>query len=152
VRDDNEEVALCVMEINEEGGDPVGGAPIQASGGFVAEEEGRTVDEGTGDSDTLTFAAGEFRRSVCGPVCEADALEELLCSFPCSLIPRFGNQSWYQNVLQDVVLGQQVMVLENESDDAVPKARKIGFGQREGIGSFDFDASRRGAVEGAEDL
>ena len=59
VGDDDDGVALGV-EFVEERHDLVAGLGVEVSGGFIGEDDGRPVHEGSGDSHTLALTSREL--------------------------------------------------------------------------------------------
>jgi hypothetical protein len=122
---------------------------VEGGGGFVGDEEARFVDEGAGDGDTLLLAAGELggalrvpcrrgrgagaapRRTFLGLV-TAHAVEE----------ERHGD------VLGEIEGGDQVELLENESDVLATERGDPGLGQAVEAGAKDIDGAGV-PVEGA---
>src|SRR5680860_603085 len=60
VRDQDERLAVFLIEGPEQLHDVLGVLAVQASGGFVAPDDGRGVDQGTGHTRPLLLAPGHF--------------------------------------------------------------------------------------------
>ena len=60
VGDEEEGGLVAVAEVAHELEDGLAGGGVEVAGGFVGEEDGRAVDEGAGDGDTLLLAAAEL--------------------------------------------------------------------------------------------
>ena len=52
-------------------------AMVKRRGGFVDQEQGGAVHEGSGDADPLTLATGKLMRTMADTVAEPDLLEEV---------------------------------------------------------------------------
>ncbi len=97
------------------------GVRIEISGRLVGEEERRVLDERAGDGDTLLLAA----RQLAGPVplacVEADAREQIAGS-PSRLVdPEPTDQRGDHHVVERVLVGEEMMELEDEADLPVPE-------------------------------
>ena len=65
------------MEAGEGGEEGFAGGEIEASGGFVEEEEVGFADEGAGEEAAEAFAGGEGGVELGGAAGEADLIEEV---------------------------------------------------------------------------
>ncbi len=139
-------------EIEEQLADCSAGFGVEVAGGFVGEEEGGLVHEGTGDGDALALAAGEFGWEVGGAVGEADFLEEVLGAGDVVGGDFGGGEFGEEDILQRRELGEEVVVLENEADVLGAEFCEGGGIEGEGIRFVESESAGRWCVEGAEDV
>ena len=123
-----------------------------APGRLVGEDEARRVDERAGDRDALLLPAGELHRPVMRAVGEADAPERL----PRLLAPGAqvdaGIDHRQRDVAQRVHARQQVELLEDEADFAVPERREPVRIQALDRGPGEAIGAGGGAIEAADQV
>ncbi len=73
---DHDDGLAVVVHFLEEVENSQAGVFVEVAGGFIGEEQLRFVDHGSGDGDTLSFAAGEFVGGVVESVAEAKFTEK----------------------------------------------------------------------------
>lgn len=107
-------------ELNHDGA----GGGIEVAGGFIGEENGRAVDEGTSDGGTLELAARELVRTVVGAITQTDSGKEFTGAGFGGGGDATGEEEGEQNVLLDREGGEEMKELKNKTDFVATK-----FGQ-----------------------
>ena len=151
VGDEDDGVAFGVKLV-EEGHDLVAGLGVEVSGGLVGEDDGRVVDEGTGDGDALSLTAGELVGLVQHAGAEVDVLEGGFGA----LFALVGGGSVVDQGQLDVVErggpGQQVEGLEDEADLLVTDASQLVVVELGDVVSVEPVLALRGRVEAADEV
>ena len=148
VGDHDDGVARGVEALEEIDDDALVGG-VEVSGGLVGEEDGRVVDQGTGDADALLLSSAELAGEVAGAGAEADAIEGC---------PGFALVGHGVEVLgeHDVFyrgeVGDEVELLEDEADLVGAEAVELGGAHGGDIDAVDPELSGGGAVEAAEEV
>src|SRR5271157_5203400 len=151
VSDENDVVALLVESI-EQRHDLDAGLRIEVAGGLVGENDRRTADERTSDSDTLALTAREFVRLVVHAVCYADRRQRVFCAFDTLFGRDAGVDERQFHVVQRGCAREQIERLENESDLFVADARQfivVEFADQLSIEPITAFAGRVEAVIGS---
>jgi len=149
--DEDDGVSLGV-EVVEEGHDLVAGLGIQVAGGFVGEDDGGPIDEGSGDGDALALATGEFIRLVHHAGAEIDGGEHLL-----GAEDAFGGRGAVIDERQFYIMerggaGEQVEGLEDEANLLVSDAGKLIVVQLRDIVAVEPVFPLRRGVEAADEV
>ena len=107
-----------LVELLEDAQDFFTGRRIEVAGGFVREEQGRVVDQSSGDSHSLLLAARELRRFVVEMFPQTNSLQQLsgpLASFPVGGVLH-GIRERHHHIFESTGAGQQIEVLEDEAN------------------------------------
>lgn len=152
MRHENEGGAGFTVEFLHQPDHGRSGLRIEIPGGFVGEENPRTVREGPCERDALLFTARELRRIVVEPITESHPLEELPGP---GAIPR-GTLATHQfqgheHVLECRESGQQVEGLEDKAYVSGAEAGPPVFGQREDVFAAEQDSTRGRFVEAGQE-
>jgi len=75
VGDGDEDRVFFAVEFQHQVGDGIGCVAVEVACGLVGENQWGFVDEGAGDGDALTLAAGEFGGAVINTAAEPDAIK-----------------------------------------------------------------------------
>ena len=100
---------------------------VQATRRLVRKDNGRVVDQRTGNRYALLLAARKFVRLVGHPVGEIHEVEDLLRSFLHRGRLFTGDQGRDHHVLQGGKLREKLMELEDEADVPVTESRQLFF-------------------------
>ena len=98
---------------------------IETAGRLIGEEDSRTVDERAGERNALLLAGRELRRTVEGPIAQADPLEEWTRA---RLAGRFGparEDLRERHILDRREVRQESERLEHEADRFAPVSREF---------------------------
>ena len=123
------------MELGKEEHKLFASLRVEVAGGFVGEEDGRVVDERSGDGDPLLFAAGEVARLVAPPITQTDLVESVLGERESSLCWYARVEEWERHITQCIGASQQVESLENEAELAI---RPLPLGASEVVRPIDI--------------
>jgi hypothetical protein len=123
---------------------------VESGGGFVADDEAGVVDEGAGDGDALLLATGELGGSLFGVFAEADLFEEGAGFFFGEASGAALDQEGDGGVLDAVESGDEIELLEDETDGVGAEAGDGGLGHFTEVVAEDFELSIVGG-EGAGD-
>ena len=119
---------------------------VEISGGFVGEDDGRLVGQGTGNGDALLLAAGEAVGFALELFEQAQLLEQNRCAVEGG---GFAEPAELEHGEGDVFLGgeflEQVVELEDEADLFVAEAGEIRVVELHRILAIDEDAA--GGIE-----
>src|SRR5271156_1351130 len=113
------------MKFVEESHDFVAGFGVEVSGGFVGEDDGGLVDQGAGDGDALTLAAGELVGLVHHAGAEADGFENTFCALGASGRGCAVVDEGQLYVVKRGGAGEEVEGLEDEADFLVANAGEL---------------------------
>jgi hypothetical protein len=139
------------MQIHKKVRDHPGGDFIEIAGWFVAQQQSWIADERARQRNPLLFAAGEFGGMVIAAVRQADPLKQFCRALPVPSVV-LGYQGRHQYVFEDRALGQQTVVLEDESDLFVAQRGGILLGKPVGIDAVQSDFAQRRRIESARDV
>ena len=110
-----------------------GGLGVQSAGGLVREEYLGVIDQGAGDGDTLHLSAGHLVGLFVGLLLEADLVEGVKSHLSALVSRNTADGQSQLDVLQDSLVGDQVVGLENKADGmiavGVPVAVLVFFGR-----------------------
>src|SRR6266481_5877964 len=115
VGDQNYGVALLV-QLREQGHDLIAGLRIQVAGGFVGQDDRGLIDQGAGNGNALTLAAGELVRLVIHARSQVNGLQCAFCPRNSLFRRRTAVDEWQLDVVQRGSSRQQVEGLEDEAD------------------------------------
>jgi hypothetical protein len=142
--------AVVGGELAQQPGDVVAVAGIEVGGGLVGQDDAGVVGEGPGDGDALLLAAGELVGSEVQPLAKAQAGEQFEGSPPGSAAKHGGEVAGQFDVLEGVKCGEQVEVLEDETEVPGTEGWEGPVGSGGEVGAIDGDGTGRGAEHGAE--
>ena len=91
------------------------GLGIQVAGGFVSQDQQRTVDESPGHGSALLLAAGDFRRILAPYVANTEYIAQLVGSLLGLGVNTSTDDSGQQNVFFDGETVQQQKILKHEA-------------------------------------
>jgi hypothetical protein len=116
VGDDNQNGLLTAVQFQQQSCDRFRGFVIQVSRRLVTQDKLRFPHQGAHQSNALFLAARQLVRAVTNPGAKAHLLQQIESSAlrPTFDLPR--NQGWNEDIFQDGALGQEVVVLEHETD------------------------------------
>ena len=117
---------------------------------LVREHDGRVGDERPSQRDSLLLATRELYRSMVVPMSQTDLLEGGQCFLPS--LDRFYRsiQEGGLHVRNGIEMGNQVELLEDETDAPTPHTSSSGIGEAGDFFTVDFDGSFRWHVETTE--
>ena len=125
VGDKNNRTSLGVQTL-EEHQDLKRGTGIQVAGSLVRQDHRRVVHQGTGDRHTLHLATGHLVAFMHQSVSQAHGDQGVDRLFP--TLSRFISRIVHERklyVLYRCRLRQQIVILKNESDLAIPEGRSL---------------------------
>jgi hypothetical protein len=149
---------LFVVELFEEFEDAGAGIGIEVSGGFICEEDFGFCHEGSGDSTALHFASGEFGGSMFESVSESDLSEDIgsgvadLASMSPVAGERVPDHERGHDIFEEREFGEEVIELEDESEDVVAELIASGWGEVIDAVSIEEDFADVGGVEESHDM
>lgn len=151
VSDQDGRGGLLVSEAGDQADDDGAAFVIEGTGGFVDQENGGVVHQGTGDVDALALAAGELVGAPAGLVGQADGVEQFHG-------PVVG-AAWVAavDVCHDLELfgggegGQQVGLLKDDADLVAAQVGEVTAVQAGGGRAVDGDGAGIGGDEGGGD-
>jgi hypothetical protein len=110
--------AFLLVELLQNAQNILGRARIQVASRFVCEQDRRPVYERTRDGDALLFAARHLRRFVVHAIAQPDESQKFFRALPPFIFRNLirGIVERHQNVFQRTRSGQQIKILEDESD------------------------------------
>lgn len=152
VGNDHECLLLGLAQLGDQRVEALAVTIVQIPGRLVGQDDGRFIDEGTGNRNTLLLAAGELGRAMGHPFGESHFGEEAHRPQLGLLLIRPVQQAWHHNILERGELREQVVKLENESEIAVPYTVELQLAALTGIGPPDENPPRIGQVEGPEKM
>ena len=129
---------------------------VEIAGGFVGEDDGRAIDEGTGDGNALLFPSGELVRTVFEAALNAQHLCEVIEEGPVQ--GRFGGGAKGRNVVCNLDVphggegGQEVETLKDKANLGAAHAGALGVGEFGEVGAIDEDRAGGGVGEAAKDV
>ena len=152
VRGEDEGEAEAAVEIVHEVDELGGIFGVEVGGGLVGEHQGRTMNDGAGYGDALTFAAGEQIGAMAGAGGEADAFKGSGYAGAALGCGDALDQQREFDVFSRGEDGDEVEGLKDESDfDAAEggEARRAEFGC---IDTLDEDAAGGGLVDATDEV
>jgi len=78
---DEDDGVSAGVKVVEESHDLIAGLGVEVAGGFVGEDDGGAINEGSGDGDALALTAGELVGLVHHAGAETDGLEDIFGTF-----------------------------------------------------------------------
>ena len=111
VGDQDDSVAVGLQAIHQ-GHDFVSGLGVEVAGGFVGEDDRRTVYEGAGDGDSLALSAGKFVGFVHHAGFHADRCQRVFGALHALFAGDAGVNQRQLDVVQGGGAGQQIESLE----------------------------------------
>lgn len=115
------------VEFVKETHDRLAGARVEVSSRFVGQDQTRSIDDGAGDGDTLTFTTGHFARCVPPTFAQADAVECLHGSLPAKATSSINHGN--HHIFQCAGSIDQVERLKDEADVVVSDLGELLFRQ-----------------------
>src|SRR5712691_4396961 len=123
------------------------GAAVERAGGFVREENRRTVDERPGNRNPLAFAAAQLGRVLARLGPDSELVEQLLRARAGGGFVASCQLCRDEDVVEDAEVVQQVEELEDESDAGAAEPRQLGLAKSRERGAADTYRPGRGPVE-----
>jgi hypothetical protein len=130
-------VTLLSRWIPHQGEQHLRGLGVQLTHRLVPEDQRGLTDQGAGDRHQLLLATGELGGTVRGPVGEPHLVEELLRTAPPRPPIGAGVAERQQDVLHGGEGGQQVELLEDESDPPAPQLGALALAQLAGVDAVE---------------
>lgn len=151
---DNEGDAILLLNLEQKVSDLASGFAIESTSWLVGQNDPRLVDEGAGDGGALFFAAGKFAGAVVQAVVEADSFQECEGAFAGLLLTFLPTASkpWREDIFEDRQLREEVVLLEDEPELAVPKAGRFLFVEAGNVLPTDFHRATGWREKGSEDV
>jgi hypothetical protein len=91
---------------------------IKVSGGFVRKQNGRSIDDGARDAQSLLFAAGERNRVGFFTLQQPYLVERRTYSLGTFAVIEATDLQWQQHVIEYAAVEQQFVVLEHQAQIA----------------------------------
>jgi hypothetical protein len=135
-------------ELNHDGA----GGGIEVAGGFIGEENGRAVDEGTSDGGTLELAARELVRTVVGAITQTDSGKEFAGAGFGGGGDATGEEEGEQNVLLDREGGEEMKELKNKTDFVATKCGQFVVIERVERMALQVGLARGRGIKRSEDV
>ena len=122
---------------------------VEVAGRLVGEQDRRVVDESAGDADALLLSAAEFARQVIGARAKAYALKRS----PGVGGVRHGVEILSEHdVFERGQVGDQMKLLEDETDLVGAKAVEFGRAHRMNFFGINGEFAGGGCVQAAEEV
>jgi hypothetical protein len=151
VRDEDDGVALGVKVV-EERHDLDRGLRVEVAGGFVGQDDGRAIDECTGNGDALTLAAGELVGLVHHALGEVYLRQDFLGALDALGCGRAVIDERQFDVVQRGGASEQVECLEDEADFLVANAGELIIVEFGDVVAVEPVMALRGRIEAAEEV
>lgn len=123
---------------------------VKIAGWFVGKEERGVIHQGSGDSHTLLFAAGEFAGAVLGAGGESDFFEK---GEGCGRVGGTATgEHWQHDVFKAREVRKQAVLLPDVAEVAIAEAGEIGVGEFAQVATPEADRSRSRLVESGDEV
>lgn len=133
--------------LQQQGADVRGSFRIEISGGFVSQQQGRLMNEGTAHGHALSFSAGKASRPLVQAMRKSHAVDQLQGAASNVYRRAKPGKRWQKDIFQHAALGQQLMVLKNKSDVLISKGCEATGGKPPWIFAQDFYETGRGLIQ-----
>jgi acyl-CoA thioesterase-1 len=126
------------------------GAGVERAGRLVGEHDVGAGHERPGDRNALLLTARQLAREIAEPIVEADRADDRVEPGPVLVLTGQGERE--QDVLLRGERGDQVVLLEDESEPVAAQQRKVGLVERRERGVADERLTRGQSVESGDAL
>jgi acyl-CoA thioesterase-1 len=140
------------VDVVENAGDALAGGVVEIAGGLVREEDARAGNQSACEDDSLLLAAGQFAGAVVLTVSQTDLTESLLSRRTGLLFGFTADQEGHHDVLEGGELGEQVVNLPHEPEEAVAKVGEAVFVEGGDVDVPVEDTAGGRTVEAAEEV
>jgi hypothetical protein len=146
---DHDDGVAFGMEITQQGHDPLLVVLVEIAGRLVGEDDLGLIDQGAGNTDALLLAARELSGQMVKPMAKADPIEGVT---GLTLVDNAMEILCQHDVLERCEVGDEVELLEDQTDGITSKAGKIAAAQGRNVGAIDDQAATGGAIEATHDV
>ncbi len=125
---------------------------IESAGGFIGEKNIRLIDQSSCDGDSLALSAGELVWHLLIETFQPDLVEGFSGSFGSFFFSDTGDGQGQFDILLDILMGNEVIGLEDEADSVVSIDIPVMVDEVLGGSSFDDEIAGCIVVKSTEDV